>query len=119
MREVCPVFTVRVRPEIMERLHSNTEAKAISRWADRRARYWLTGLAIKARAAKLREYIGKITTADIDFLRHDPNIAEASEDLMRLSWELREFAEALSPDPEEVRLLADARERIEQREAAE
>ena len=112
--ELCPMFNVKIRPEIMERLHNNSEARAISHWADRRARYWLTGLAIKARCAKLREYIGKITGADITFLKHDPNIVETVEDLRRLAGELQEFADLLEPDVEETRLLANARARIEE-----
>jgi hypothetical protein len=98
---------------IMDRFHNDTEAKAIARRAERRTRYWLTALAIKTRAAKLREYVGKITADDIEFLRRDPNIVETVEDLIRLSGELGDLAKALSPDPEEVRLLADARAGIE------
>jgi hypothetical protein len=112
MEEVYPMFNVKIRPEIMERFHNNSEAKTTSRWADRRARYWLTGLAIKARTVKLREYIGKITEADVTFLRHDPNIAEAVSELRNLAAELSAFADLLNPDPEELRLLAEARAKI-------
>lgn len=63
--------------------------------AHRRARYWLTGLAIVARAAKLREYVGKLTRADVEFLRGDPNIGEAIHNLHALAGELSALARAL------------------------
>jgi hypothetical protein len=72
-----------------------SEAEAVEA-AHRRARYWLTGLAIVARCAKLREYIGKLTRADVEFLRGDPNIGEAIHNLHALAGELTALAEALS-----------------------
>lgn len=103
------------RPEILDQFRAKAieaetnEVGAIERRNQRQARYWLTGLAIKSRAAKLREYIGKITEADIKFLRHDPNIGEAVDDLLKLAGELEAFAAALNVDPEELALLAKAR----------
>ena len=80
----------------------------------RRSRYWLTGLAIKTKAVRLREYISKINEADLDFLRHDPNIEEAVEEIRKLADELLAVADALNLDPEELRLLEQARERFEE-----
>lgn len=96
------------------RASCGSERSTIEAQSYRRARYWLTGLAIKTRAVKLREYIGKITEADIAFLRRDANIAEAVSDLRKLSSELLAFADALNLDAEELQLLADARTRIEE-----
>jgi len=91
----------------------DSEKRAEEARLQRKARHWLTGLAIKARIAKQREYFGRMTEADIAFLRRDPNIAEAVSDLRRLSGELKSLADRLEPDPEEMALLARARERLE------
>lgn len=108
-----------VPQKVMEMiLDIGSEARANEASAQRRAKYWLTGLAIKNRATKLRGYIGRISDEDIKFLRRDPNSVEAVEDLIKLSVELRQFAVALKPDPEEVRLLVQARERINGQAAA-
>ena len=93
-------------------LELGSEGRANEERNYRRSRYWLTGLAIKTRATKLREYLGKITEADVDFLRGDPNAAEAVEELRRLGKEAFVVAEALTPDEEEAKLLARARERV-------
>ena len=78
-----------------------SEAEAVEARAHRRARYWLTGLAIVARATKLREYIGKLTRADVEFLRGDPNIGEAIHNLHALSAELSALASALGQREEQ------------------
>ena len=93
--------------EQMRSAHAADEERA-----ERRAKHWLTGFAIMTKAVLLRKYIGKITDADIAFLRHDPNIAEAEGVLRKLSAELLAFAERLNLDHEELRLLAQARARI-------
>ena len=93
--------------EQMRSAHAADEERA-----ERRAKHWLTGFAIMTKAVLLRKYIGKITDADIAFLRHDPNIAEAEGVLRKLSAELVQFAERLNLDHEELRLLAQARARI-------
>jgi hypothetical protein len=72
-----------------------SEAEAVEARNHRQARYWLTGLAIAARATKLREYIGKLTRSDIEFLHHDPKIGEAIHNLHALSAELSALASAL------------------------
>ena len=46
-----------------------SEAEAMEGAAQRRARYWLTNLAICARVTKLTEYVEKIDKNDIRFLR--------------------------------------------------
>jgi hypothetical protein len=80
--------------EFLEPLISEAEANEAR--SQRRARYWLTGLAISARALKLREYIGKINKADVQFLRTDPNITETVNDLHALAREAKELAWVLS-----------------------
>jgi hypothetical protein len=89
-----------------------SERQAEEARLQRKARHWLTGLAIKAHIAKLREYFGRMTEADIQFLRHDANIAEAVSDMRRLARELSDLAEKLEPNSEELALLATARGRI-------
>lgn len=79
-----------------------SEARANEARSDRRARYWLTGLAICARVTKLREYIAKINRADIEFLRTDRNIGEAIGNLHALAAELTALAVALEPQRENV-----------------
>lgn len=87
---------MQLSPQLNERLQEViSEAEAVEAAADRRARYWLTGLAIVARAAKLREYVGKLTRADVEFLRGDPNIGEAIHNLHALAGELSALARAL------------------------
>jgi hypothetical protein len=89
---------VGLTPSILKRLHDLAgEAEAMERRRPRRAR--LTGIAICARATKLREYIGKINEADIKLLRHDPIIGEAISNLTALAGELCALASALEPEP--------------------
>jgi hypothetical protein len=84
-------------PGIQERLDDLVgEVEANEVRSHRRARYWLTNLAICARATKLREYVGKIDEADIKFLKTAPNVNEAIADLHALSHEARELAWKLS-----------------------
>jgi hypothetical protein len=78
--------------EVVEQLRSAHAAD--EQRSHRRARYWLTGLAIKTRVVKLREYLNKMTEADIVFLRHDPNIGEAEGELRKLAAELLRLADA-------------------------
>ena len=108
-----PITLALISEALREKLWElGSEGRANEAHNYRRSRYWLTGLAIKTRATKLREYLGKITEADVEFLRGDPNIAEAAEELRRLAKELFVVAEALTPDEEEAKLLARARERV-------
>jgi hypothetical protein len=102
-------------PESFYEIASERNAEEARR--ERRAKHWLTGLGIKARVAKLREYFGRMNEADIAYLRRDGKIAEAVSDLRRLSSELATLADALEPDPEEQRLLARAREGMEEEAA--
>jgi hypothetical protein len=89
-----------------------SERQAEEARLQRKARHWLTGLAIKAHIVKLREYFGRMTEADIEFLRHDANIEEAVSDMRRLSRELSDLADKLEPNDGELALLAKARGRI-------
>jgi hypothetical protein len=68
---------------------ANLADEAVAR---RRGKYWLNGLAIKQRATKLRDYLGRINDEDVEFLRRDPQIAEAADELRRLSWEANTVA---------------------------
>jgi len=79
----------------------------------RTARPWLTALGIKARTVRLREYIGKMTDADIAHLQRDRDIAEAEGDLRLLAREALQFADALATPDEELRSLAQAKARID------
>lgn len=92
--QLSPEFNERIREVV-------SEAEAVEAAAHRRARYWLTGLAIVARCAKLREYIGKLTRADVEFLRADPNIGEAIYNLHALAGELTALAVALAQREEQ------------------
>jgi hypothetical protein len=88
---------VGLTPSILKRLHDlASEVEAMERRSPRRAR--LTGIAICARATKLREYIGKINEADIELIRHDPIIGEAISNLTALAGELCALASALGPE---------------------
>ena len=76
------------------------EARANERRSLRRARYWLTALAVCTRVAKLREYVSKVSQYDIEFLATDPQIGEAIANMQALARELNGLAAALA---EEVR----------------
>lgn len=92
---------------LSEMIHNHKgEADARAARAERRAKYWLTGLAVCTRVAKLREYIGKINEADVKFLRYDPNIDEATHNLHALAQELVALANALEAGEEAERLEA-------------
>jgi hypothetical protein len=88
-------------PSIMEQLDDLAgEIAANEVRSERRARYWLTNLAVVARATKLREYVGKINAADIKFLKTAPNVNDAISNLHALSRELKELAWKLSTNDE-------------------
>jgi hypothetical protein len=72
------------------------EARANRRRSYRRARQWLTALAVCTRVAKLREYANKITPEDIEWLAADPQIGEAIRDMQALGRELFLLAAALT-----------------------
>jgi hypothetical protein len=95
--------------EAVRDLVSDAEANEVR--AYRRTRYWLTGLAICARVTKLREYVGKINKADVEFLRTDRNIGEAIGNLHTLAAELTALAVALEPQRENVTLFRSHGER--------
>ena len=82
-----------------------SEAAANEARSDRRARYWLTGIAICAKATKLRDYIAKINRADVEFLRTDEECRQAIGNLHALAAELTTLAVALEPEREKVWLL--------------
>jgi hypothetical protein len=69
-----------------------SEAEALAAINERRARYWMTNLAVSKKVAAMREYIGKINREDIKFLRKAPHSTEAIDDLRRLSREAAELA---------------------------
>ena len=54
---------------------------------ERRARYWLTNLAVQKKVAVTREYIGKINREDIKYLRKASHSTETIDVLKRLSRE--------------------------------
>ena len=96
-----------MRQRLNEMVHNHKgEADARAARAERRAKYWLTGLAVCTRVAKLREYIGKINAADVKFLRYDPNIHEATHNLHALAQELLTLANALEAGEEVEQLEA-------------
>jgi hypothetical protein len=49
------------------------EADAVEAGAQRRAKWWLTNIALCSNVTKLRRYVEKINKADIRFLRTAPN----------------------------------------------
>jgi hypothetical protein len=80
-------------PIIQEMLDAElSEAAAIAAINNRRAKYWMTNLALVNRVAALRRYIEKINREDIEFLRKGPNSAEAIAALKGLSREAAELA---------------------------
>jgi hypothetical protein len=70
---------------------------------ERRARYWMTNLAVLKRTSAMREYIGKINREDIKFLRAAPHSAEAIEGLRKLSREAAELAFKLADSERHIR----------------
>jgi hypothetical protein len=76
------------------------EARATERRSLRRARYWMTALAVCTRVTKLREYADKITQEEVEWLACDPQIGEAIANMQALARELNLLAAALA---EEVR----------------
>jgi hypothetical protein len=72
-----------------------SEQQANERRSLRRARWWLTALAVVSRITKLREYAHKITQYDIDFLASDPQVGEAITAMRALAEEMDTLAEAL------------------------
>jgi hypothetical protein len=80
-------------PEVQEMFDAAlSEAAALQVINERRARYWMTNLAVKKRAMVLREYIGKINREDIKFLRKAPHAAEAIDELRKLAREVEALA---------------------------
>jgi len=71
---------------------ATSEDAALAAANERRARYWMTPLAVLKRVAAMREYIGKINREDIKFLRAAPHSAEAIEGLRKLAREASELA---------------------------
>lgn len=69
-----------------------SEAAALHAMNERRARYWMTNLAVQKRVAAVREYIGKINREDIKFLRKASHSTETIDVLKRLSREAAELA---------------------------
>ena len=69
-----------------------SETEALTAINDRRARYWMTNLAVVKRTSAMREYIGKINREDIKFLRAAPHSAEAIDGLRKLVREASELA---------------------------
>jgi hypothetical protein len=72
------------------------EARAIERRSIRRAKYWLTALAVCTRVTKLREYADRITQDDLEWLAADPQIGEAIANMRALARELNLLAAALA-----------------------
>ena len=72
-----------------------SEHRANERRSLRRARWWLTALAVVSRITKLREYAHKITQYDIEFLAGDPQVGEAITAMRALAEEMDTLAEAL------------------------
>jgi hypothetical protein len=69
-----------------------SEEAALTLMNERRARYWMTNLAVLKRVTAIREYLGKINKEDIKFLRVTPNSAEAIAGLKALAREAEELA---------------------------
>ena len=76
--------------DIMDAQLSETEALTVMN--ERRARYWMTNLAVLKRVSAMREYIGKINREDIKFLRAAPHSADAIDGLRKLVREASELA---------------------------
>jgi acyl-homoserine lactone acylase PvdQ len=72
------------------------EARANERRSLRRARYWMTALAVCTRVTKLREYADKITQEEVEWLAADPQIGEAIANMQALARELNGLAAALT-----------------------
>jgi hypothetical protein len=69
-----------------------SETEALTAINERRARYWMTNLAVVKRVAAMREYIGKINREDIKFLRAAPHSSDAIDGLRKLVREASELA---------------------------
>jgi hypothetical protein len=69
-----------------------SEAEALAAINERRARYWMTNLAVQKRVAAMREYIGKVRPEDIKFLRKAAHSTETIDVLKRLSREAADLA---------------------------
>jgi hypothetical protein len=69
-----------------------SETEALTVMNERRARYWMTNLAVLKRVSAMREYIGKINREDIKFLRAAPHSADAIDGLRKLVREASELA---------------------------
>ena len=63
MNELSPMMQELLDAEL-------SEAAALAAINERRARYWMTNLAVSKKVAAMREYIGKINREDIEFLRN-------------------------------------------------
>jgi hypothetical protein len=95
METIHELLGEKLGDQITEHVSAQVAQEAVAR---RRAKYWLNGLAIKQRATKLREYLGRINDDDGEFLRRDPHIVETVEELRRLSWEANNLAGRLKAE---------------------
>jgi hypothetical protein len=78
-----------MNPEAFEEMFDAemSEAAALQAINERRARYWLTNLAVQKRVAAMREYLGKINAEDIKYLHKASHATETIDVLKRLSRE--------------------------------